>query len=150
MKANIARAARTLLETGTLARSACSREFLATLAPLLDSGIVTEDKSGAGRRLVVRNPGAFRDFLQHQFPNTPVPAGTSSRVAGVSRFRDTKAVASDLPESHQKGAKYQPSFRAAFLLTPQSRAGGRITGRSLGSDCHRPPVGKVPQIRSPG
>jgi hypothetical protein len=87
-----------LLETGTLARSACSREFLATLAPLLDSGIVTEDKSGAGRRLVVRNPGAFRDFIQHHFPNAPVPAGTSSRVAGVSRFRDTKAGASNLPE----------------------------------------------------
>lgn len=87
-----------LLETGTLARSACSREFLATLAPLLDSGIVTEDKSGAGRRLVVRNSGAFRDFIQHHFPNTPVPAGTSSRVAGVSRFRDTKSGASNLPE----------------------------------------------------
>jgi hypothetical protein len=98
MKANIARAARTLLETGTLARSACSREFLASLAPLLDSGIVTEDKSGAGRSLVVRNPGAFRDFIQHHFPNAPVLAGASSRVAGVSRFRDTKAVASDLPE----------------------------------------------------
>jgi hypothetical protein len=98
MNANIARAARTLLETGTLARSACSREFLATLAPLLDSGIVTEDKSGAGRRLVVRNPGAFRDFIQHHFPNAPVPAGASSRIAGVCRFRNTKAFASDLPE----------------------------------------------------
>lgn len=87
-----------LLETGTLARSACSREFLTALAPLLDSGIVIEDKSGAGRRLVVHNPGAFRDFIQHHFPSAPVPAGTSSRVAGVSRFRDTKAVASDLPE----------------------------------------------------
>ena len=87
-----------LRENGTMARSACSREFLAVLAPLLDSGIVTEDKSGAGRRLVVRNPQALRDFIQHRFPNAPVPTGSSSRVAGVSRFRDTKSVASDLPE----------------------------------------------------
>lgn len=98
MNANIARAARTLLETGTLARSACSREILVTLAPLLDSDVVIEDRAGAGRRLVVRDPHALRDFIQHHFPNSPVPAGTSSRVAGVSRFRDTKAVASDLPE----------------------------------------------------
>lgn len=98
MKATIAHAARTLLETGTMPRSACSREFLATLAPLLDSGVVTETKSGAGRRLVVRNPGALREFIQHHFPDVSVPAGASSRVAGVSRFRDTKAVASDLPE----------------------------------------------------
>lgn len=98
MNANIARAARTLLETGTLARSSCSREFLAALAPLLDSDVVIEDRAGAGRRLVVRDPQALRDFIQHHFPNAPVPAGTSSRVAGVSRFRDTKAVASDLPE----------------------------------------------------
>ena len=87
-----------LLETGTLARSACSREFLATLAPLLDSDVIIEDRAGAGRRLVVRDPHALRDFIQHHFPNAPVPAGTSSRVAGVSRFRDTKAVVSDLPE----------------------------------------------------
>ena len=98
MNANIARAARTLLETGTLARSACSREFLVALAPLLDSDVVIEDRAGAGRRLVVRDPHALRDFIQHYFPNAPVPAGTSSRVAGVSRFRDTKAVTSDLPE----------------------------------------------------
>lgn len=87
-----------LLETGAVARSACSRELLTTLVPLLDSGVVTEAKSGAGRRLLVRNPQALRDFIQHHFPNAPVPAGTSSRVTGVSRFRDTKSVASDLPE----------------------------------------------------
>jgi hypothetical protein len=87
-----------LMENGTLARSACSREFLATLAPLLDSGIVTEEKSGAGRCFVVHNAEAFRNFIQHHFPNVSVPAGASSRLAAVSRFRDTKAIASDLPE----------------------------------------------------
>jgi len=102
-----------LLETGSLARSACSREFLTTLAPLLDSGIVTEDKSGAGRRLVVRNPGALRDFVQHHFPNAPVPAGASSRIVGVSRFRDTKAFASDLPEIVTIRAWYDDALQCA-------------------------------------
>jgi hypothetical protein len=98
MKASIANAARTLLETGSVARSACSRELLAALAPLLDSQVIVEDRAGAGRRLVVRNPQALRDFIQHHFPDVTVPEGTSSRIAGVARFRDTKAVASDLPE----------------------------------------------------
>jgi hypothetical protein len=87
-----------LLEDGSTARSACSLSLMADLAPMLDSGVVAEERSGAGRRLVVRNPAALRDFIQLHFPNAPVPAGASSRISGVARFRDTKAVASDLPE----------------------------------------------------
>jgi hypothetical protein len=87
-----------LLETGSVARSSCSREFISNLAPMLDAGVVVEERSGAGRRLVVRNSSALQNFISHHFPNMPVPEGTSSRIAGVARFRDTKAVASDLPE----------------------------------------------------
>lgn len=102
-----------LLETGTLARSACSLEFLTTLAPLLDSGVVTENKSGAGRRLAVRDEQALRNFIQHHFPDVPVPAGSSSRLAGVSRFRNTKAVASDLPEIVTVRAWHEDALRCA-------------------------------------
>lgn len=98
MKATVAQAARALLETGSLARSACSREFLAALAPMLDSGIVVEERAGAGRRLVVRDAQALRAFISQHFPEVPVPEGTSSRIAGVARFRDTKSLASNLPE----------------------------------------------------
>jgi hypothetical protein len=87
-----------LLESGAIARSKCSRDFLAALAPLLDSGVLTEDRSGAGRQLVVRDASAFRDFIQLHFPDVPVPANASSRLTGVARFRDAKAVSSDLPE----------------------------------------------------
>jgi len=87
-----------LLEAGSAARSVCSQSFIADLAPMLDSGVVAEERSGAGRRLVVRNPGALRDFNQSHFPNTPVPAGVSSRISAVARFRNTKAIASDLAE----------------------------------------------------
>ena len=87
-----------LLETGSVARSACGREFLATLKPLLDSQIIVEDRAGAGRRLVVHDHQALRQFILHHFPNAPVPAGASSRVVGVSHFRNTKSLSSDLPE----------------------------------------------------
>ena len=102
-----------LLETGSMARSACSGEFLATLAPLLASGVIVEDRSGAGRSLSVRNPAVLRDFIRHHFPNIPVPEGTSSRVAGVARFRNTKSLASDLPEVVTVRAWQDHSLRAA-------------------------------------
>jgi hypothetical protein len=98
MNTNIARAARTLLEAGSLARSSCSREFLAALAPMLDSGGVVEERSGAGRRLVVRDAAAFQDFIRHHFPDVAVAPDASSRLTGVARFRDTKSITSDLPE----------------------------------------------------
>jgi hypothetical protein len=87
-----------LLKSGAVARSACSREFITDLAPVLDSGVVTEERSGAGRRLVVRDAAAFQDFIRHNFPDVTIAEGASSRLSGVARFRDTKAVASDLPE----------------------------------------------------
>lgn len=101
-----------LLQSGSVARSACSRDFLATLAPLIDSGVVTEAKSGAGRSLVVRNPGALRDFLSRNFPETAVSAAASSRVAGVARFRDTKSLASDLAEIVTVRAWHDDALRA--------------------------------------
>lgn len=87
-----------LLESGAIPRSACSRELLADLAPVLDSGVVAELRSGAGRRLVVRDSAAFGDFVRHHFPDACVAADASSRVLGVARFRDTKAIPSNLPE----------------------------------------------------
>lgn len=87
-----------LLEQGAMPRSACSGSFLRTLKPLLDAGVVAEERSGAGRRLVVRDAAALQDFSRRHFPDTPVSADLSSRAAGVARFRDSKTFASDTPE----------------------------------------------------
>jgi len=87
-----------LLEQGAMAKSACSGAFLKTLQPLLDAGVVVEERSGAGRRLVVRDAPALQDFIRLHFPDIPVYPGASSRAAGVARFRDSKAFASDTPE----------------------------------------------------
>lgn len=81
-----------------LARAEQGREFLADLAPVLDSGVVTEERSGAGRQLVVRDAAAFQDFIRHNSPDVTIAESALSRLSGVARFRNTKAVASDIPE----------------------------------------------------
>ena len=111
-----------LLETGSVARSACSGEFLATLAPLLASGVIVEDRSGAGRSLSVRNPAVLRDFIRHHFPAAPVSPDASSRVAGVARFRNTKSLASDLPEVVTVRAWQDHTLRAAGQTSAASAA----------------------------
>jgi hypothetical protein len=59
---------------------------------------VAEERSGGGRRLVVRDASALQEFSRLHFPDSPVPGGLSSRATGVARFRDSKAFASDTPE----------------------------------------------------
>jgi len=87
-----------LLEQGAMPRSACSGSFLKTLKPLLHAGVVVEERSGGGRRLVVRDASSLQEFTQRHFPDTPVSAGLSSRATGVARFRDSKTFPSDTPE----------------------------------------------------
>jgi hypothetical protein len=87
-----------LLEQGAMPKSACSGSFLKTLQPLLDAGVVVNERSGAGRRLVVRDVPALQDFIRLHFPDIPVYPGASSRAAGVARFRDSKTFSSDTPE----------------------------------------------------
>jgi len=87
-----------LLAEGALARSHCSRALLHSLAPLLNTGIVEEERSGAGRRLVVRQPTALAAFIQGEFPSAQTAPDDLSRTAGVARFRDSKALASNTPE----------------------------------------------------
>jgi hypothetical protein len=59
---------------------------------------MVEERFGGGRRMVVRDPAALREFSRRHFPDTPVPGGLSSRATGVARFRDSKTFASDTPE----------------------------------------------------
>lgn len=84
---------RDLAEIGFLPESQCGRGFLKLLGPLLDSGVVCWQRCGVGRRLVVNDPDTLRDFSQQRFPDAALPSDAGSRVAGVGRFRDTKALA---------------------------------------------------------
>lgn len=87
-----------LLQSGAVARSVVSRDLFAAIVPALDSGVLAEERSVAGRRIVVRDVAAFHDFIRHHFPSATLPQDASSRVSGVARFRNTKALASDLSE----------------------------------------------------
>jgi hypothetical protein len=95
---NIQAQLRLLIKLGTLPRSQCSGSFLKAVRPMLDGGVIAEEKSGAGRRLVVRDAEALNRFCAQLFPSGSVPPGSVSRVAGVGGFRDSKTFASDTPE----------------------------------------------------
>jgi hypothetical protein len=85
---------RELIEKGSLPASQCGMAFLKLLSPLLDSAVLEWKRSGAGRQLSVRNAGALRDFCCECFPETKFPTDIESRIAGVGRFRDSKALSS--------------------------------------------------------
>jgi hypothetical protein len=97
-KENILARITSLLEEGGLAKTTCSPSLLRTLQPLLDAGVVVEKRSGSGRRLVVCDDAALRQFIKRHFPNTQIDEDHMSRTAGVARFRDSKTFISDTPE----------------------------------------------------
>ncbi len=81
-----------------MSRSACSGSLFIKLRPLLHAGVVVEERSGAGRRLVVRDTAALQDFIHVHFPGALTPDLAASRLAGVAGFRNSKVFASDTPE----------------------------------------------------
>lgn len=81
-----------LMEKRGLTQSQCGKAFLRLLAPLIEGAVLTWTRSGAGRRLVVSDPDALREFCYMRFPDVALPSGIDGRIAGVAHFRDSKAV----------------------------------------------------------
>jgi hypothetical protein len=82
-----------LLTEGSLAESVCSRAFLRFVSSLISGSVLAWEKSGAGRRLAVRNASALANFLSQHFPNNENEVATMAlRVQGAARFRDTKTL----------------------------------------------------------
>ena len=65
---------------------------------MLDGGVLDWKRSGGGRRLVVNNADALRDFFSQRFPEATLPIDAGSRITSVSRFRDTKTMANNESE----------------------------------------------------
>ena len=84
---------RELLASGSRPASECGRAFVALVDPLIVGGVLAWQQGGAGRRLVVKDVAAMNNFCRQHFPGTALPANVENRVAGVGRFRDTKAIA---------------------------------------------------------
>jgi len=62
--------------------------------------VLAWQRGGAGRRLAVADPNRLTEFIAHTYPQSSIEAAAfpSSRVAGVAHYRDSKAVANDVPE----------------------------------------------------
>ena len=144
VRENISAQLELLIERGATPKSACGASFLKFVQPLLDAEVIVEERSGAGRRLVVRDKTAVRAFCLHNFPNAPVSAGDSARFAGVARFRDSKAFAGDTPEIVVVRAwsedsllrDNQPTYAAA--LTAQNGVFSFLLNHGTGYSLHGP------------
>lgn len=88
----------TLLQKGSLAKSAVTQKLRDFLQPALDSGVIAEERSGSGRRIAVKNSAALRQRLDLAYPNVTISADAPSRVAGVARYRDSKVLVADTPD----------------------------------------------------
>jgi len=81
-----------LMAKGALPASQCGKAFLRLLAPLIDTAVLTWKRSGAGRQLFVNDAGALSEFCDQRFPEAALPQDAEARIAGVGRFRDSKAL----------------------------------------------------------
>ncbi len=82
------------MEQGTLPASALSAVQKERLAPLFDAGVLSKERAGAGRRIVVNNPEALVSFSRDLFPSglDGLQSGTDlPRAAGVRTVRDAKS-----------------------------------------------------------
>jgi hypothetical protein len=88
-----------LIDGNFLPASACGQSFRRFVQPLIHSNVLEWQRSGAGQRLAVLDCSALAEFISRQFPHeADTMANVSSRVESLARFRDTKALANDVPE----------------------------------------------------
>ena len=82
----------TLLDKSSLPASTMSKSDRKRLQSLFDAGVLDEEKSGAGRRLVVKNQPTLQDFVRSIYPsglsgsNSDLPAKSKA----VADRRDSK------------------------------------------------------------
>ncbi len=91
-----------LIEDGAIPASALSRRQRGRLASLFESGVLEEQRAGAGRRVVVRTKEALADFAEKLFPADFKNEGEGSfqacsslpKMEAVLCRRDAKAAGS--------------------------------------------------------
>ncbi len=99
MRVSLEVSLRALVENGMLARSNCSAALEKFIAPLLAARVLEWERAGAGQRLAVRNRASLQQFISQEFPFSAAEfSGDSSRIEGVARFRDSKAIGNNAPE----------------------------------------------------
>lgn len=100
MADGLIRTLKTLLDEGSIAVSSVSRKQHEKLSPLLATGVLFRERSGAGERLVAQEPDVVEAFAQRHYPSGLDAAlqadtrtgtdGTLTTDDGVQHFRDAK------------------------------------------------------------
>lgn len=82
----------TLLLQGALPASRLSRGDRTRLQALFDAGVLQQERSGAGLRVVVQQPVALRAFAEKTYPSglRGTGDGLPARARAVARLRDSK------------------------------------------------------------
>ena len=90
----------TLLTEGSVPLSLFSASARAALSPQLAAGILQEERSGAGARVVVRNKPVLAAFAAQLFPSglNTAPKGDTPRATAVGYYRDAKAAGATVAE----------------------------------------------------
>ena len=70
-----------LLEQGSLPKSTCSAALMRFLKPMLDTGAVGEERSGAGRRVIVHRYSPLLEYVRRQFSDMAEKGGINAPVA---------------------------------------------------------------------
>lgn len=86
-----------LAREGILRKSDCSGNLNALLRPLIAAEVICEERARNGRCLRVKDPVSLHAFIRKIFPDDDSSSNSPRRVAGVHRFRDSKAFVSDNP-----------------------------------------------------
>lgn len=88
---------RQLIDHGSVAWSAVSATQRKELRPLLATGVLMQERSGGGQRLVVANASVLKRFARQRYPSGIAEAAEAARnahalspAAGVHHFRDAK------------------------------------------------------------
>lgn len=87
-----------LFQDGMLPKSKCGQSFIRALASLFDARILRWSKAGGGQRLTVANQVGYERWLFQHFPDCELPDTDSSQILAVAKFRNAKALPSNLPE----------------------------------------------------
>src|SRR5450631_2128525 len=82
----------TLSDTNSLPASSISKADRGRLQSLFDAGVLDEEKSGAGRRIIVRNKTALQTFVHSLYPSglEGFKGDLPSRSKAVADRRDSK------------------------------------------------------------
>lgn len=85
---------RKLMTEGTVPASQCGKAFLIFIKPLIEGEALAWQRSGAGRCLTILETEVVKRFYRRNFPNAEVTPDAGSRITGLAKFRDSKAMAS--------------------------------------------------------